>query len=196
LDNELINDLRNLKYSSINDYNDLHLKFVKIASEKYELVEKNFDNMEKITGLEAENEAIKKAREYYENTISSKRQLIKKYHNKLEDYKSENAALVAENLKLKQELKSSEFTGELAKNAYNRAHAEKEALALENADFRTALEFYADKEKWSDFISNGGVFDEQDGDFVEAFNAMNGDMDQGETARDVLQKHSAGKGEG
>lgn len=63
------------------------------------------------------------------------------------------------------------------------------ALTAANNDFREALEFYADKDKWSDFISDGNIFDEQDGDFLEAFNAMNGDMDHGQTARNVLSEH-------
>ena len=47
------------------------------------------------------------------------------------------------------------------------------------------LEFYADPEKWAEFIStDGSIFDEVDGDFMVAFNSD----DSGLKARTTLQK--------
>lgn len=58
-----------------------------------------------------------------------------------------------------------------------------------------ALEFYSPKEKWNEFISTGGCFYEQGGDFVECFDAQNGDSDQGSTARQALEEYRKSKGE-
>lgn len=52
---------------------------------------------------------------------------------------------------------------------------------------KEALQFYADPKKWAEFISGGNVFDEQEGDFVEAFNGDNG-PDEGSVAREALAK--------
>jgi hypothetical protein len=56
-------------------------------------------------------------------------------------------------------------------------------------EMRGALEFYSAKEYWSSCLSNGGIFDEQDGDHVECFYNpdLNGE-DQGSRAREVIVK--------
>lgn len=55
-------------------------------------------------------------------------------------------------------------------------------------DYEVALEFYANSKDWAQFISSeGGLFDEQDGDPVMAF--RNGDDCPWETARAALEKY-------
>ena len=61
------------------------------------------------------------------------------------------------------------------------------ALKAEVKDYRKALEFYADKKEWHEFISSGNICGEQDGDFMYAFEK--GEDTPWRTAKEVLAKH-------
>ncbi len=56
-----------------------------------------------------------------------------------------------------------------------------------------AMEFYEDSEKWGTFISTGGIFEEQDGDFLMAFDAEDSPWSK---AREALAKARAELGDG
>lgn len=73
---------------------------------------------------------------------------------------------------------------------------ENETLKAKLEIAREALEFYAPKENWEQFLSGGGIFETVEGDFCEAFeNADNNGPDSGDTARDALAKIKGEKDE-
>lgn len=67
-------------------------------------------------------------------------------------------------------------------------HSAYAALEQKLAKAVAALKFYAPRENWEEFRSNGGIFNEVDGDFLEAFqNTENNGPDGGDTARQTLK---------